>query len=86
MDEPDKSTLRVVDQYKKEVLSVRYLNRAAIKLSALLYYPGFADPVVINDHELKAAGRRAAGNCSNDILLPAVISIDSPSYPAALAF
>lgn len=39
MKRPDKHSLIVVDQYGTEVLNVRYLNRQAIKLTALLNYP-----------------------------------------------
>jgi hypothetical protein len=39
MQHPDRSTLIVRDQYKKEVLNVRYKNKANLELSALLQYP-----------------------------------------------
>lgn len=39
MQRPDKSTLIVRDQYKREVLNARYENRTHLELSALLQYP-----------------------------------------------
>ena len=65
METPDKSTLRVIDQYKKQVLNVRYLNRYAIKLEAILYVPGVDGPVVISDEDgVTAQGDLAKGNCT----------------------
>ena len=40
MEHPDRSTLIVRDQYKKQVLNVRYKNKTNLELSALLQYPG----------------------------------------------
>lgn len=40
MRRPDRSTLIVRDQYKNEVLDVRYLNKRSLEISGLLRYPG----------------------------------------------
>lgn len=40
MKRPDRSTLIVRDQYKNEVLDVRYLNKRSLEISGLLRYPG----------------------------------------------
>jgi len=40
MRRPDRSTLIVRDQYKNEVLDVRYLNKRSLRISGLLRYPG----------------------------------------------
>jgi hypothetical protein len=39
MKRPDRSTLIVRDQYKNEVLNVRYLNERSLQVSGLLRYP-----------------------------------------------
>jgi hypothetical protein len=39
MQHPDRSTLIVRDQYKKQVLNVRYKNKTNLELSAVLQYP-----------------------------------------------
>lgn len=41
MRRPDRSTLIVRDQYKNEVLDVRYLNKRSLRISGQLQYPGF---------------------------------------------
>jgi hypothetical protein len=41
MRRPDRSTLIVRDQFKNEVLNVRYLNVRSIQFSAFLTYPGY---------------------------------------------
>ena len=64
MKRPDKSTLVVLDQYKKEVLNIRYLNRRAIKLSALLYYPGVQGPIEIDDDGIKVETGLVSDSCS----------------------
>jgi hypothetical protein len=44
----DRSQLRVVDQYKDEVLNIHYLNKNAISLVAVLHYPGVSGPITIS--------------------------------------
>lgn len=89
MVKPDPSTLRVVDQYNKEVLNVRYLNRHAIKLEALLYYPGLDDPIEIKDDALSMGDYVVADNCSYNLgQVMAVLQIRSskPHPYAAIVF
>ncbi len=49
MEHPDRSTLIVRDQYKKQVLNVRYKNRTNLELSALLQYPGGKTVMISKD-------------------------------------
>jgi hypothetical protein len=40
MNRPDRSTLRVTDQYGIKVLDIRYLNPEALRIDGSFYYPG----------------------------------------------
>lgn len=64
--ESDHSTLRVIDQQKREVLFVRYLNSHAIKVRALLYFPGHDHPLEITDKSISGYGPLVQGNCVGD--------------------
>src|SRR5581483_11053126 len=46
---PDKSTLVVYDEYGKRVLYVRYLNRHAIRIAAILFSNGHPIDLPIQD-------------------------------------
>ena len=59
MKRPDRSTLIVRDQYKNEVLNVRYLNRTSLQISGVLRYPGAG---VISIPKTSAVNGMCAGN------------------------
>jgi hypothetical protein len=40
LERPDDSTLKIVDQWNDEALSVRYMNAKELRFDAKLYYPG----------------------------------------------
>jgi hypothetical protein len=46
MERPDKSSLRVVDEYGNEVLNVQYLNKELMKISGIIQLPG-REPFII---------------------------------------
>lgn len=50
--EEDGSTLQVWDQSGREVLFISYLNSCAIKVRALLYFPGNRQIKITNDDEV----------------------------------
>jgi hypothetical protein len=52
----DGSQMRVLDQYKDEVLNVQYLNKNAIFLTAILRYPGVSGPITIGQNEISWEG------------------------------
>lgn len=49
MEHPDRSTLIVRDQYKKQVLNVRYRNKTNLELAAMLQYPGGKTVIISKD-------------------------------------
>ena len=51
MERPDRSSLRVVDQYNRPALSVRYLNSHAIKVLGLFYSPELSMPIRIEENQ-----------------------------------
>lgn len=57
----DGSQLRVIDQYKDEVLNIHYLNKNAISLTAILRYPGVSGPITIGRNEISWEGIRVNG-------------------------
>lgn len=68
---PDVSSLIVIDQYGREVLNARYLNRQAFKLTGIFTIPGYGsvpleDPNMGNScYEMGANG----GYLNNDIVI-----------------
>jgi hypothetical protein len=48
MKRPDRSSLIVIDNFKTEVLNIRYLNPQGFSINAILYYPGLSRPIIIN--------------------------------------
>ncbi len=69
MKRPDRSTLIVRDNYKNEVLNIRYVNRHAVRVAALLQYSQ-AKPVQIR-------GTQFADVCLGDVGSVGV-NFDSP--------
>jgi hypothetical protein len=65
MERKDRSSLRVVDQYKNEVLNIRYLNPSAIKLKAILRYPGYKT-IDITDKEQYYGNETQSGICMGE--------------------
>ena len=57
----DRSSLRVVDQFKTEVLNIRYFNPQALWIDALLHYPGSA-PIIIRGSNFGPF--KGGNNCS----------------------
>jgi hypothetical protein len=45
----DESTLRVIDEYKYEVLNIRYLNSHAVRMTGIFRYPGLPLPIQIQE-------------------------------------
>jgi hypothetical protein len=81
-----RSTLRVVDEYKKEVLNIRYLNRHALMLTAVLYYPGAREPLEITDQGVTAEGVQDSGNCTSGLAKDMVAVQINPIHPRLAAF
>ena len=51
----------IVDQRKREVINLKYLNQSAIHLEAFLYFPELLSPVVISSDKLDLGGRTVRG-------------------------
>jgi phosphate starvation-inducible membrane PsiE len=62
----DGSRLEVVDQQGTEVLDIRYLNKHAVRIKAVLYFPGVSDPLIIGDADLTWRHASFHGNCAGD--------------------
>ena len=62
----DRSSLTIVDEYKQEVLNVRYVNPKAIWINAVLRYPG-SNPTVLRGSDGGGICTAHAGSAEVDI-------------------
>lgn len=75
MRRKDRNSLEVIDQFNKRVLNMRYLNRQAMLIDAVLYYPGVKDPIVIDGSKSISPrkGYNIHSNCMHDSRLADII-------------
>ncbi|MBI4572114.1 MAG: hypothetical protein HY713_02360 [candidate division NC10 bacterium] len=66
MKRADRSSLRVVDQFGLEVLKIRYLNPQAVRIDAVLRYPG-SQPIRFSGSEI-GAGFCSRGNDADIVI------------------
>lgn len=62
----DGSRLQVTDQRDIRVLDIRYINKRALSISAILHFPGFADPLILSDNDTSWRDQHYPGNCVQD--------------------
>jgi hypothetical protein len=62
----DGSRLSVVDQHDTEVLNVDFFNRSALRIRAVLYFPGINGPLRISDNGIAFEDRKESGDCFED--------------------
>ena len=68
MRRKDRGSLEVIDQLNKQVLSMRYLNRQALLIDAVLHYPGLKNPIVIDGSKLLSGRNQIIrGNCIHGV-------------------
>ena len=68
--------LSVTDQEEKEVLSLEYLNKRAVRMSALLHYPEFGEEILtLNNKEIAFGRFRYSSNCIGEVTRQPVIRI-----------
>jgi len=60
---PDKSRLEVIDQHGTAALDIQYLNKNAVRIKAILYFPGVSVPLIIGDTEIIWRQRKIYNNC-----------------------
>lgn len=63
IDRQDRHSLVVYDQYKNQVLSVRFLNPHAIKVIGIFYYH-YGPPVFIGEQEVRIGERTISTLCN----------------------
>jgi hypothetical protein len=69
IERKDRSSLRVIDQFKTEVLNIRYFNPQALWIDAVLHYPGVA-PIIINGSRFgPLQGNVCFYHCGVDIVI-----------------
>ena len=77
----DHSRLTITDQHNVKALSLDYLNKGALRIDAVLYYPGMDGPLRITDNELiTPGGGSVSHNCFHDSA-PDIAEIDLGKEP-----
>ncbi len=77
---PDKHTLLVMDEFGREALKMRYLNKRTISINALLHYPPeWPEPIVISGAGMKGA-TIVSGNCS---INAGLVRLNAPNMNSA---
>jgi hypothetical protein len=85
--ESDKSSLKVIDQYKTKVLDVRYLNKAAIRVTGVFHVPGSAATLTITDTHVIWKGVHLDGLCIKDTPQEdPTFDLASPTQDSAVIF
>lgn len=61
----DRSHLQVINQNGEQVLNMEYFNKQAIRITAVLRYPGMA-PIIIREGEIIIGTNKLIGGCGKD--------------------